>query len=346
MNIPCNALTNGSFGCETELTCDEGALSIRQGSASCCAHCKLSTWTDSGPCSVTCGMGSKPQKRQVLTSADANGQQCGDLERNVTCNAGCCPIDCVVGDWTTSKCSGTCGCGVKTKRREIKTPSSCGGAPCPHLYEHTHCDNLKPCPDEAIPLPEPPQTETPQTEPSEPIPLDPEPQMGCKYQPHWSNTGACDAICGVNNDIGWMPQARDVVDKDANADLNCDPLTRRVPCKAFCGVETRLWKNTYCSGRNLNPYYLDGFHNATDVPYCREQQGEEDASAIANCIELCDAVPSCVGFTFTRGTRNTNRCCFRENISLMNHESPGFACFEQKKTTTSFWRRVFGQWMR
>ena len=93
----------------------------------------------------------------------------------------------------------------------------------------------------------------------------------------------------------------------------------------------KIWKNTHCSGRNVDGSYLADFKTKTNIPYCREQPGEEDAAAISNCVEKCGEIRTCNGFTFSRGTDNTNRCCFRADTSEKKHGISEFACFEKVK---------------
>ena len=67
--------------------------------------CRVSDWVPYGPCSVTCGSGAQAANRTITRPAAFGGEPCPSLTGFVSCEAGPCPIDCVV---RTSTClSGT-----------------------------------------------------------------------------------------------------------------------------------------------------------------------------------------------------------------------------------------------
>lgn len=60
--------------------------------------CAVSDWVASGPCSVTCGIGTQAATRAITQAPQFNGTICPELTGTIACNPGACPVDCVVGD--------------------------------------------------------------------------------------------------------------------------------------------------------------------------------------------------------------------------------------------------------
>lgn len=58
--------------------------------------CAVSDWVGSGPCSVTCGIGTQAATRTITQAPQFNGTICPELTGTIACNAGACPVDCVV----------------------------------------------------------------------------------------------------------------------------------------------------------------------------------------------------------------------------------------------------------
>ena len=112
-------------------------------------NCKVSDWCSWSSCSKTCGGGVKTQTRHILTQPSNGGAACPALTQTVPCNTQSCPaprVECKVSDWSAwSKCSKTCGGGVKTQTRWIITHPSGGAPPCPALSQTIACNTQKCC---------------------------------------------------------------------------------------------------------------------------------------------------------------------------------------------------------
>lgn len=91
-----------------------------------------------GPCSETCGLGTKTRTR-----TGPNGTVDSDTQ---PCDAGPCPCPSIVGPWTVATdCSERCGGGTRTDVRVELHPAVAGGADTPQLIRTVPC-NSDPCP--------------------------------------------------------------------------------------------------------------------------------------------------------------------------------------------------------
>jgi len=128
-------------------------LAQTQGCASnapCPVNCEVSVWSALSPCTATCGSGTQERKRMVVREPANGGVACGELTQSSTCDAGACPVHCVVssyGEWTT--CSLPCGTGQQERARIVATAAAHGGTPCPVLRETQLC-NATPCPVDCV----------------------------------------------------------------------------------------------------------------------------------------------------------------------------------------------------
>ena len=95
-------------------------------------------WGSWGTCSASCGGGMQSRSYTVSTTASGGGASCAEsngARQTRTCNPRACPVaelseDCS-GSWGSwGACSVTCGVGTQTRRYEIVTPASGGGASC------------------------------------------------------------------------------------------------------------------------------------------------------------------------------------------------------------------------
>ncbi|GAB5357690.1 hypothetical protein AAMO2058_000396100 [Amorphochlora amoebiformis] len=366
VTVPCGE-SNPEFGCRMELACKNGIAYAN--TTSCCAHCQLSEW-QSSTCSQTCGEGTLVQNREIIRNPDEGGEKCGDLVQTIPCNEGCCPVDCEMSNFTdVGACSATCGCGATRMVRKILRNASCGGTPCGPRIDYKPCFINVTCPDEYVeqswswwwPFSWPwwggekspsdpvdtPSDESPLADidlyeeppkdndvddvyppeddgdeiPDEPIDVVP-PKPDCEYG-EWQDVGPCKGKCGEK---GTQKRMREPVTDHER----CEIVIDYIECETFCGVEARIWKSTICHGANLDGKHLEGFFNATEFEYCRDQHNS-DALALSNCIERCDAVESCAGFVFARGLNSTARCCFRSDTTTKIHKQSAFTCVEKKK---------------
>jgi len=193
-------------------TCPELTRSVDCNMQNCRVDCVTGSWSDSGPCSVQCGGGTKPQTLSVITEAANGGKACPVLTQSVACNQQPCPIDCVTGNWTdTSECSVKCGGGTKTQILPIVSPPAYGGTCSSNLSKTLAC-NSQPCPVDCV-------TGT------------------------WSDSGPCTVQCGG----GTKPQTLSVITEAANGGKACPTLTQSVACNSQpCPVDcvTGAWTDT------------------------------------------------------------------------------------------------------
>ncbi|XP_053986633.1 spondin-1 isoform X2 [Hylaeus volcanicus] len=127
--------------------------------------CRPSQWGSWGPCSVTCGRGTKLRQRQYRDEAAAHLNKCNTTltdraycyGKNPHCRAGpsAALLDnpmCALDEWSKwSSCTTSCGPGHMTRSRnfrEKKHRKQCKAIPDgPELQQTIDCDN-DPCPDE------------------------------------------------------------------------------------------------------------------------------------------------------------------------------------------------------
>jgi hypothetical protein len=133
--------TNGGFVCP--------ALNqVRScGVVSCPVDCSVSSWTAWDACSRTCGMGLKTHHRLVETKSRFGGALCPlSLHEMLECDAGPCPVHCLVSDWNSwTPCTKTCAGGSQLRSRTVAVIPAHGGFVCPVLEQQRDC-NMDYCP--------------------------------------------------------------------------------------------------------------------------------------------------------------------------------------------------------
>jgi len=166
--------------------------------------CTYSPWV-SGPCSQTCGSGSKLQYRDIATFAANGGAGCsGPTSRLETCNEGHCPEsvkNCKFGEW--SEWSGCGGDSLQARRtRSIAASAEGTGKPC--IGPVTEA---QPCSEEVV---------------------------DCAFS-LWSEWGVCDSTCngGQRNRVrsistrakhGGTPCEGPLLEvAECNEEVQCDP---------------------------------------------------------------------------------------------------------------------------
>jgi len=161
----------------------------------CPVNCEVSGWSDWTPCSKSCG-GGKTKRTRTITRQPANGgAQCPPLVEEDDCNEEECPTNCEMGQWGPwSTCSASCGGGVETRTRVIKTPACNGGAECGPTQETRPCGTNK-CP------------------------------IDCVLS-DWCEFGQCSKTCGG----GTQTRTRTVITQPQYGGKACLPLTDTAPC--------------------------------------------------------------------------------------------------------------------
>merc|ERR1712018_309187 len=92
--------------------------------------CEWGDWIR-GTCSQTCGGGIREDLRFLKTRAAFGGDECeGSPIRQETCNMQNCPVDCEWGEWSSGKCSQTCGGGIQEKTRVPRVFAKYDGKDC------------------------------------------------------------------------------------------------------------------------------------------------------------------------------------------------------------------------
>lgn len=94
--------------------------------------CQVSGWLTWSDCSTSCGQGHQSRLRSVLNLREAGGYGCFfSIAENQVCHNPVCSQDCAWDEWEAwSGCSQTCGGGLKTRIRQIKTMPVDGGKHC------------------------------------------------------------------------------------------------------------------------------------------------------------------------------------------------------------------------
>jgi hypothetical protein len=106
----------------------------------CPVDCALDAWGTWSECSATCEAGAMLRTREKLTPAAHGGTACGELDETMQCDAGPCPINCDVSEWSAwSVCSEECGVGQQARYRQIVSVQTDLGHVCPTLQESRQC---------------------------------------------------------------------------------------------------------------------------------------------------------------------------------------------------------------
>ena len=101
------------------------------------SNCSWTTWSSWSICSKTCGDTSGYKTRTRHQSlAIGIGDHCNKTETEMEkCLLNKCPVDCTWSTWTDwSKCSQSCGSGLRTRSRIVSEPEKFGGKSCLDSY--------------------------------------------------------------------------------------------------------------------------------------------------------------------------------------------------------------------
>lgn len=110
--------------------------------------CQWSGWGAWGPCSAPCGGGTQTRSRAVAVQAANGGAGCvGGPTETQSCNAQACAVNCVWDNWGSfGSCSASCGGGLATRVRAVRTAAAFGGAACVGSSMDTSACNTQACP--------------------------------------------------------------------------------------------------------------------------------------------------------------------------------------------------------
>jgi hypothetical protein len=163
----------------------------------CPVHCKVSQWGAWGQCNAgKCGPGHQYRKRMVLINAQFDGSKCPHLTMRQNCHSHQCPTPCEMHKWSKfSTCSKSCGFGLKTRTREIKTTPKHGGKECESNRESQGC-KLAECP------------------------------VHCSVG-EWASWSKCSKSCG----IGSHKRVRKIAKETKHGGNKCPSLTEIKSCK-------------------------------------------------------------------------------------------------------------------
>jgi len=313
--------TEGGNECGTlqrQIPCNHGC---------CPVNCELGDWITE-PCSTTCGCGAIKHHRPILVRPACGGEPCGPREtftscQNDPCDDGTYDTDPFFyePDPNTDNLS----------RPSTKTSTVLNGKSNANVHPSTHLSE---------------QTASPTTKSNTDTgtgyfsgntgfvsasvvstgivgeAISPGETVKCTYR-QYENVGKCSGPCGPGSGHGVQNQVSRPLQE------NCNARWRKISCEPLCGVETVVWKATHCSGVELDSRHIADHFSPTSLENCREQPGETDpTAAIANCIELCNSISQCAGFTFAQGDE-VNRCCFHADTSIKQHDLPDYYCFEK-----------------
>uniref|UniRef100_H2ZLH0 Spondin-like TSP1 domain-containing protein n=1 Tax=Ciona savignyi TaxID=51511 RepID=H2ZLH0_CIOSA len=184
-----NITTDPIYGGEScpALT-ENGACQIPQ------IDCAVSSWSNWGTCSESCGKGEQTRTRKVTVNPANCGSACPPLQETTECTGTKCPVDCQVGSWTSwAACSVSCGSGTHTHTRPITVNSANGGEICPDTTESETCNM---------------------------------PKQNCQVS-SWSSWGDCTASCGG---YGTQTRSRTVTVNPENCGSSCPGLTDSKAC--------------------------------------------------------------------------------------------------------------------
>ena len=125
-------------------------------SHACAVDCKMSSWTQWGACSKSCGVSYKFQQHQIERMSEYGGKRCGSLIASKKCAVPACPLDCQLeGRGTWGVCSERCGGGVQTRALFVKQFPVGTGMACPPrnlagAWTDKQACNTQACPIERI----------------------------------------------------------------------------------------------------------------------------------------------------------------------------------------------------
>lgn len=137
---------------ETESTCggvscSENLKEIKCGHLKCYRECVLGMWSFWSSCVGPCEQSCVRNRTKIIKQEPSCGADpCPPLEEQEKCIAGCCPVDCLLGEWSAwTDCNTTCGRSHRTRSRFVQA-LECGGQPCseePLSEDREECESYQ-----------------------------------------------------------------------------------------------------------------------------------------------------------------------------------------------------------
>lgn len=104
---------------------------IKCGHLKCHRECVLGMWSFWSVCEGPCEQkGVQKRTKLIKQTPSCGADPCPAREEEEECIAGCCPVDCQLGEWSMwSECNTTCGLSSRTRTRFVQ-PMECRGMEC------------------------------------------------------------------------------------------------------------------------------------------------------------------------------------------------------------------------
>lgn len=112
--------------------CDN-KLTEQQCNDLCCKQdCVTGEWEAWGECNARCEQkGSQTRTKKIVQEAKCGGRECDLNQQSQACEEGCCPVDCVLGEWSEwTNCTDECYDRSNRYQHRRISFSECGGLNC------------------------------------------------------------------------------------------------------------------------------------------------------------------------------------------------------------------------
>jgi hypothetical protein len=171
----------------------------------CPIDCRVTPFTNWGPCDRTCGGGWRKRARTIVIAVSDGGKGCPELEQTERCGTLSCPLDCIQSQWGTwSTCDNSCGGGYQNRERSTTRKNAFGGKACLHGSQYRTCNTLVFCP------------------------------VNCIGE--WSEYGSCSTSCGPGTKKRTLTVLRPPSYGGAACSIDNSAPCNNGPCPSHCDV--------------------------------------------------------------------------------------------------------------